>query len=314
MNGRTKKQHFVPRLYLANFADDGGQLWTHDSLSGTMRQAKPENTAYETNIYSPEDDTGTRLDEIEQMLARIEGRASEILPDLIACRKLDPVQKTDFSYFLATMFARSPAQLRQFAALHGAIANWAGIHGLRYENRRKESEGSISEVDTKLFDFLANTDNYEMKVDRRVGLMAFQQCDPLAQLMARMTWTYEISDDQELVTSDNCVFWVSSGPVNLGPYGFGLGHRLAVIPFPINSRLILRLDWLSGADWTKHLLDKKRARLANQYQAKHKNRFLYFRTRDDGFRKLGQKYAEPVTQLSAGVSAPKISVVRKLSQ
>ena len=249
----------------------------------------------------------------QEQLSRIEGLAAGIMPDLLGFRKLDVQAKTDFAYFLATMFARSPAQLRQIAAHYAATAHWAGSHELEFENRQKMKDGLLTDDDLKVQDFLLDRNNYAIDVDRRVGLLAFKQCETLAKLMVQMTWTFELSENQELLTSENCVIWVNGGPERVtGPYGFGLGHRQAVIPFPLSPKVILRLDWLPGAGWSKHRLDKKRARLANQYQAKHKNRFLYYRTRDEGFRILGMKYAEPVNQLDSGVNAPEIFVVRKL--
>jgi hypothetical protein len=209
------------------------------------------------------------------------------------------------------MFARSPAQLRQFAVFQGKMANWMGQIGLEHEFRQKVASGKLSDNDSKMREFLSNHGNYEMDVDRRVGLVSFYACERLAQLMEQMTWTFEISEDQELLTSDNSVFWVNGGPKEItGPYGFGLAHPQAVIPFPLSPEVILRIDWTSTPAWTKHRLIKKQARLSNQYQAKHKNRFLYFKKRDDGFRKLGMKYAEPVQQLDPGVVGPEIRVVR----
>ena len=100
MNTRTKKQHFVPRFYLNNFVNDGGTLWTHDSQKNTLRQTTPENTAYETNIYTPLDDNGERIELVENALAKIEGLAASIMPDLLACREIDTEAKDNFSAFL----------------------------------------------------------------------------------------------------------------------------------------------------------------------------------------------------------------------
>lgn len=311
MSNRTKKQHFSPRFYLRNFTNETGELWTHDSERDTLRQTTPENTGYETNIYSPTDEDGNRIDFIEDSLSKIEGAASAIMPDLLSFKALDLEAKTDFSVFMATMFARSPAQLRQFAAHLGEMADWMGSHMMEQENRKKNEDGRLTAADIKAEEFLKN--NYTMNVDRRVGLIAFEQTETLAAIMVKMNWTFEISNEQELITSDNSVFWVNGGPAAVSrDYGFGLGHPQAVVPFPLSPNIILRLDRLPGNGWTKHRLDKSRAKLANQYQAKHKNRFLYFQNRDEGFRRLGMKYAKPVQQLSSGLETPQISVVRKL--
>jgi hypothetical protein len=313
---RTKKQHFIPRFYLEHFADGNGKLWTHDPVHDNLHYSTPENTGFETNIYTPEGEDGTRMDIVEETLSKVESSAAQLLPDLLAFKKLGDSDKAEFAMFLATMFARSPAQLRQFAAHQGKVAHWLGRVEVEHELRRKEELGTLSKDDEQTRLILTQKDIYEIHVDRRVGLVSFQQCEVLANLMKKMTWTFEVSENQELLTSDNSVFWVNGGgpiPVN-GPYGFGLGHPQAVIPFPLNPGIILRLDWQPGLGWTKHRLFKSRAKLSNQYQAKHKNRFLYFRTRDEGFRKLGMKYAEPVQQLDSGVDGPDVNVVRTLKE
>ncbi len=311
---RTKKQHFVPRFYLSNFTDNEGKLWTHDAQQDSLRQTTPKKTGYETNIYSPVDEHGNRIDFIEDSLSIVEGTASKILSDLLSFKALDLEAKSDFAIFLATMFSRSPAQLRQIAAFFGEVADWVGTQSIETENRQKEEDGQLTEQDIKFQEFIQNKENYEMSVDRRVGLMAFKQSENLAAIMVKMNWTFEISDTQELLTSDNPVFWIDSGPAPVpNTYGFGLKHPQAVIPFPLSPSVILRLDWFGSDDWTKHRLPKRKAKLANQYQSKHKDRYLYFMSRSDGFRKLGMKYSQPVQQLQSGRESSHISVVRKLT-
>jgi hypothetical protein len=314
IKNRTKNQHFVPRFYLRNFTDDSGKLWTHDSIQDSLRHSTPENTAFEANIYTPEIQNGERLDEIEERLSKIESVAAELMTDLVSFRRLEPPQKEAFAAFLATMYARSPAQLRQYAAFQAQTLDWMARTGLERELTKEKVAAEQLEEDDTMLALLERNDLYEIDVDRRVGLKAFDISETLSRLMTRMTWTFEISEGQEIITSDNCVFWVDGGgsvPLNQ-TYGFGLANRRAVIPFPLTPKVVLRLDWDLGQAWAKHKLVKKQARLSNQFQAKHKERFLYFRTNDEGFQRLGKKYREPVQQLDAGVDGPNVNVVRKL--
>ena len=313
MSERTKRQHVVPRFYLRNFTQSDGELWTHDCISGSARKTTPEKTAYETNIYSPLGEDGERIDLIEDTLAKIESQAASIYPDLLSFRALSDVAKLDFAVFLATMFARSPAQLRQFAKIMGQMALWAGKHEMERDYLVKRESGELSAADVAVREILHNDEMYTMNVDRRVGLLAFQQAETLAHVMTGMTWNYEISESQQLVTSDNPMFWVKGGgPADLGTYGFGLGNPYAVIPFPLSPSVVLRLDWRPDTAWKKFSLDRKRAKLANQYQAKHKERFLFFRDHDQGLLSLGMKYKDPVSLINTGVPSPRVDVVRKL--
>ncbi len=128
MSERTKRQHVVPRFYLRQFAQPDGELWTHDCIAGNARKSTPEKTAYETNIYTLTGEDGARIDLIEDTPATFESQAAGVYPELLALKPLDKIAKLDFAAFLATMFARSPAQLRQFAQAMGQMAFWAGRH------------------------------------------------------------------------------------------------------------------------------------------------------------------------------------------
>ncbi len=282
-------------------------------MSGTARKTTPEKTAYETNIYTPIGEDGARIESVEDTLAKIESRAAEIYLDLLAFRKLSDVAKLDFAVFIATMFARSPAQLRQFAQFTGQMTLWASKHQMERDFRAKEKVYGLSEADASLREILHNDDWYTMSIDRRVGLLAFQQAETLAHLMTRMNWNYEISENQQLVTSDNPMFWVKGGgPADDGAYGFGLGNPYAVVPFPLSPNVILRLDWQADIAWKKMRLDRQRAKLANRHQAKHKERFMFFRDHDQGLLALGMKYRDPVNLINTGVPSPRVDVVRKL--
>jgi hypothetical protein len=181
------------------------------------------------------------------------------------------------------------------------------------EFREKEERGDVSAADRAIQKILLNNEMFTMDVDRRVGLLAFQQAETMMHLMAQMNWSYEISERQQLVTSDNPVFWVKGGGPPLPPgYGFGLGNPFAVIPFPLGPGVILRLDWRREGAWKKFKLERQRAKLANQYQAKHKERLLFFRDNEQGLSALAMKYKAPVHQINLGIPSPNIDVVRKL--
>lgn len=313
MSERTKRQHVVPRFYLRHFTQPDGGLWTHDSLTGVARKTTPEKTAFETNIYTPLDEAGSRIDLIEDTLAKVESQAATIYPDLLAFRPLSPVAKLDFAAFIATMFARSPAQLRQYAQVVAQMALWGSRHQADRDFRQKKAWGEVSAADEAIQTILHDNDMFTMDVDRRVGLLAFQQAETLMSLMAQMNWSYEVAENQQLVTSDNPVFWVKGGgPADPPGYGFGLGNPFAVVPFPLSPDVILRLDWRGDGAWKKFKLERQRARLANQYQAKHKERLLFFRDWNEGLISLATKYKAPVNLIDIGVPSPTIDVVRKL--
>jgi len=314
MTHRTKRQHFVPRFYLNNFCNEDGYIWTHDSRQGEARRSTPENTGFETNIYSPEVEDGNRFDEIEEFLAKIEGAAAPLLLRLLNSEKLDADEKAAMSLFIASMFVRSPAQIRQFAALAGDMASWAAAMQIEYDLNSKKKRGEDTKLEEEVLDYLGREDALKMNVDRRAGLQSFMQLDPISRLIENMTWSFEVSKDVELITSDNPVFWVASENIPKSPYGFGLAHKFAVIPFPLSPSLMLRIDHGNPQPWQNHLLDKRRAKIANKMRAEHKDHCLYYRTHHDGLHRLGMKYSKPVQQVDSGYSGPEVKVVRKLKE
>ena len=312
MADRTKRQHFVPRFYLRNFCDVDGYIWTHDSRRGTARRSTPENTAFETNIYSPVGDDGGRSDEIEVFLAEIESAAAPLLLRLSSREKLDDEEKATMALFIASLFVRSPAQIRQFAMLAGDLASWMTAVRAEDELNSKQRRGEDTRIEEKIIFYMGREEALNMSVDRRAGLMSFIQLDPISRLIEKMTWSFEISKDVEIITSDNPVFWVPSEKIPRSSYGFGLAHRLAVIPFPLSPSLILRIDHGNPKPWQDHLLDTRHAKLANKMRAQHKDHCLYYRTHQNGLHRLGMKYSSPVQQIDSGYMGPEVKVVRKL--
>jgi len=310
---RVKKQHFVPRFYLANFCNEDGYLWTHDSRRGKARRTTPDNTAFETNIYSPEVEDGERFDEIEKVLSKIEGVAAPLLKRLLNCEKLSDSEKADMALFMASMFVRSPAQIRQFANHMGGMASlMTSVHAERVLNE-KQAKGEKSDIEERVLECLGSKDALKMNVDRRAGLIGFDQIETISHLIEHMTWSFEVSRDEELITSDNPVFWVASETLPRSPYGFGLGHKYAVIPFPLSPSLMLRIDHGNPNPWKRHFLDRQRAKLSNRMRAQQKDHCLYYRTHHEGIHRLGMKYSKPAQQLVSNIDGPDVNVVRKLS-
>ncbi|MGL4490746.1 MAG: DUF4238 domain-containing protein [Rhizobiaceae bacterium] len=312
MKQRNKRQHFIPRFYLSYFCDADGKIWTHDSRRGEALANTPDNTAIMTDMYSPTLANGEHFDEIDKMLDKIEDAAAPLMLRLLSCDPLDVDQKATFAIFLASLFVRSPAHIRQRAALFGDIAAWGASHQLEHQRNTKKKLGQDTRVEENLLRYMNKRDGLELNVDRQVGLAGFRMLDPISRIIERMTWSFELSKDENLVTSDNPVFWVPSHKMPKSPYGFGLTNKFAVIPFPLSPWLMLRIDHESSESWDLFSMTKARAKHSNQLQAQHKDHCLYYRTHHKGLHLLGMKYKKPVQQLDSGVSGPKVNVARKL--
>ena len=107
---QTKRQHFVPRFYLKEFARADGKLRVVDLQEGREYVPSPENVAVETRFYD------VRMDgqdySAEDWLAELEGDASGILQvlldDLMAVTMLTEEQENTLARFIAALIIRTP--------------------------------------------------------------------------------------------------------------------------------------------------------------------------------------------------------------
>src|SRR5713101_5471353 len=74
----TRRQHIVPRLLLANFADSAGTLWVH-TKGKPARASTAENECLERDFYEYELNGRKTSNKYENWLGRIESDASGIL-------------------------------------------------------------------------------------------------------------------------------------------------------------------------------------------------------------------------------------------
>jgi len=75
---------------------------------GGVRGSTVVNTGYEKYLYSVKlEESGERLDDLENMIATIEGKASPILEKLILGVNLTDQERAEFASFMAIMYVRT---------------------------------------------------------------------------------------------------------------------------------------------------------------------------------------------------------------
>lgn len=102
----TRKQHIVPRLLLANFADAKESLWVF-SKDKPPRRSTPEKECLEHDFYEFELNGRKTSNRYENWLAQIEGDASAVLRLLIDRRQLDRNSAEVIATFVAGLFLRT---------------------------------------------------------------------------------------------------------------------------------------------------------------------------------------------------------------
>lgn len=323
---RTKKQHFVPRFYLAQFADQEGMVWNYDISENVVRPATPENTAVETNFYSILNNDGEYNDEIESWLQGVEGTAAAIYPKLLKGEKLEGQEKADFAVFVSSLYARSPAIVTAYAELTGYLAQHITNVTLkdrsRFENIMNQMDAEKGKTTTQTqrdeaFAFMRDKSRYVLHVDRKRGLPALAVADRLTELFLEMAWTVLESRNQHLITSDNPVVQVNPSNDHHPIYGGGgFLNKRTNVSLPLSPTKLLTMSWVPNSNRGIQQIDKQRGRFFNLQRAHFAERYLYSSQRDAGIQALGQKYKTPGLrmQVSGMDNLAPVVVKRKLSK
>ncbi len=277
-------------------------VWTYDTADDNIWPASPENTAVQANIYSPKDDSGEYLDEIEDWLAAVETTAAPLYARVIDGNVLADQERADFSVFLASLYARSPANIRASAEFKGYAMQLAFGAFLsdreRYDrliDRFDEAKGMTTSKEKRdqAFEFARDKDAYTLEVNQHAGLSNIQVTDRLAPILFQMKWDLIIVDDQHLITSDNPMVRVTP-PEDYHPvYGDGgfFGKRTWVT-IPLSPDRLLQLTWSDEPKGQMLRGDKEYGRLFNRQRAYFSEKYLFASKKDSGIRALGQKHKD----------------------
>lgn len=280
MGHRTKSQHFVPRFVLEHFKDENGFVHTLDSKTGSWIQAKPENTATQTNLYSPITDDG-RLDDFENFFSNTESQMSLIYPRLLEGEVFSGPERTILTNFIATQFLRSPAMLKSVAHFYGNSVDLIG----------KIAAENDPTIDEKMKTFLLQKDAYTINIDAKMGLNSLNLGPVISEVLFSYGWSVITTNGINFITGDSPVFKSPNPKYKRSPYGDGgLAGRGSRVTFPLSSNRLLfgelGMRDIQGLISVK-VQDGKRF---NRQRAIASNRFLYSNQQSVGIAKLGTKY------------------------
>ena len=112
---RPRRNHYIPKMLLKNFCDDGGLLWIADQERGKCYQTNPTNAFVKNNLYTKRDySQATESYEYEDTLSKIESNAEPAISSLIEQARsgryprLDPDLDDHFKKFVIALVRRTP--------------------------------------------------------------------------------------------------------------------------------------------------------------------------------------------------------------
>jgi hypothetical protein len=271
----TKRQHYVPRFYLKNFAVPTSSLFCYDKSNDNVFKTSIDNAAFRKNFYEV---GGLESRLIEGFLSRNESKFSNAFRELITEKNISNLSLEGKLYFFLFL----------------------ALQGVRTLDYRLELQNVLDNVYHEVFSEFAN--NYLKKKGSRLAGHVRVRPDPqeskimqleliikavptFAHILASRTWYLsENFNDVLLWTSDNPV--VLHNEVNRGRYGGNLGLQSPglEVHFPLTKDLHL-LSFDIGTTQFKRstmgMFTHMNVIFENDLQLENCSRFVYAPSNND---------------------------------
>jgi len=274
---KPKRHHYLPQFYLKNFCKNGF-LWVYDRNNNEYRQQTPINTAVKKKYYTITGPDGRSHNEIEAVLANIEGETKHIIEKINEKKSIDLEEKCILAIFIAFLYVRVPEFEMEINELTEKFLKRYNISIIPNE---KEAENIIKQFaktkdqenlsPKKMLDFVKN-ENYDIKVPREHSLrLMYFLAREFPIIFIQMDWQFWYSSKSSLfITSDNPFIVISPQNYN-GPYGIGTKGAKKLIP--LNQKICLVMCD-KGDNMINRNLSSKEVRSINCLIAMECDRFL----------------------------------------
>lgn len=319
---RTKNQHYVPRLHLKHFVGESprGMIWTYDMRREKTRPSKIDSTGAQNNYYSVQKDDGTYIDLIDDWLTDVEGKAVAGYELLLSGKIPTEQARMDFSTFVASQYARSPANFRTYAEMMGQFVQLLAQMRMgtreqfdRFLDEYERETGAITVSRDELFEFQNDPSRYKILVDRKQALTAMQISDRLQMIFFERRWYVVIAETDFFITCDSPIYREAEN--DGGPFGDGgFMNPKAHITFPLSpTHLLLITGQQNLVSGDVALVPRSTVWDMNAARAIGAENFLYSHLRDERVSGLAKKFkdARRGMRLSGGPYA-EVKVVDRL--
>jgi hypothetical protein len=299
----TRDNHFVPRLYLKNFAADSGEVLEYRILVPhpkvpIWRFVNVRGTGYEKNLYT-RIVRGEEADDIEQWLNReFETPAKEPFQKVLADKELTPDDWEILVRFLASQIVRTPAFLIKNLPI------WKRMAQELLDEKKEDFEASLREPKESgkgtIYDDIPHREYFPFKIDRKDlpeenkvrftrkllvgrGLWFYTMKQTLTstlKVLYKHKWTIlEAPARLSWFTSDDPVICLNFRSESEYDFNGGWKRERANILFPLSPRHLMFTE--IGADsYPRQVPSRYHARLFRRMIAEHAHRRIYSLSED----------------------------------
>ncbi|HZB74254.1 MAG TPA: DUF4238 domain-containing protein [Nitrososphaeraceae archaeon] len=266
---RAKRQHFVPRFYLKNFAHSSSSLFSYDKTNDSVVETNVNDIALGKNFYELE---GLENGLIEKSLSKNENKFSNAYHELIEEKEISKLSQESVTHFFFFM----------------------ALQILRTLNHRLDLQNALSKAYDKMFSQIAN-DFLKKKGSRLAGhvrvspdpeeakLMQIEMIIETVPLFARILaakrwWINENFHDVPFWTSDSPVVLYNEVNRELRMGNLGLLSPGIEIHFPLTKDLRLVSYDLNTHLFKRNMLgrfERMHVIWENTLQLMDSSRFVY---------------------------------------
>lgn len=288
-----KKQHYLPRFYLAEFGENG-KVWVHNKQTGVYEQRNPRTLATKHHYYTVLDDKGQKDATVENVLGTVESTAAQIIAKLEKPEMISVADKIHLAQFVALMKFRVPTFERWFDDFSEATIkqkmkdDFPSVESIR--ERMKQMDGYDPAEPGRAEGIFEGLQDPKYRVipndSARIAAMLSAALE-ISRLLAFMEWTFLLAPEGDpFVTTDDPVLVLGpSGPPpdppegwpgEINPYalageGFGAPGTQTVVPLSKSVYLVAEGE---GTAMKLMRTDREWVRFANETHAARRDDLL----------------------------------------
>jgi hypothetical protein len=212
----SQLHHFVPRFHLRRFVDPAQKrelIWVYERGQEKPDLRPLDRVAAQKDYYAVEGEDGTKIQDAEAILSRIEGLAAPILQRFEESRSLSKMDRSKLSLFLAFASLRTP-KFRD--AAEDLLGESLMTFSRKLASDPSKFAESVKSAESALGESLGDPEELRLAItEQRIQIKArpeyslkvmFEDAFQHATMIENMIWSVrEAHDDDLLVTSDTPV-------------------------------------------------------------------------------------------------------------